>query len=288
MNVIDCDLVLYPRFHDGWVVFDRWFYRSGKVVQRIIYDTNAKKPKRTFPSFYFTQPRDYIQSVDKKYFRKHTDFFDREITGDEYNKRVTHLATDMIRETVRVCKVNKVKFSEKLFICPISGIVWKGGAFHNPWPHYRENHVERPFYLKAYRNDSCSEVLYISKSIQEHFELISWSNHSSRNRGVGLCSLNKKVMRDAAMFGFLGAPYDHDWSSRMSKFQKPNPRHFIFQLFCKSESMKVRKEDVIKSAARYIKKISRVAPLSEATKKFFKTLGALAHIKKAATYATQT
>jgi hypothetical protein len=282
-NTINCDLVLFPRFYDGWVVFDRWFYRNGKVIHKIIYDENAKKPCRKFPSFYFTTPINYIQCVDKKLFRKLSDFFDKEITGEEYNKRIKHLAIDVVRENIGVYKVNKVQFSEKLFICPISGIVWRGDGFVRPWPHYRKNHVDRPFYLKPYRNDGCSEILYITKRMREAFERFNFNSITGRDRGVKLRGCQKDV-REAAMFGFLPTHYLMNWGGRRNV---ECPRDFIWRLFKKSDSLKVCKEDVIKSAARYIKKATRIAPLSESTKRFFKTLGALAHLKKAEQYATQ-
>lgn len=54
------------------------------------------------------------------------------------------------------------------------------------------------------------------------------------------------------------------------------------------EREEVSRFDVIKSAARHIKKISRVAPLSKATRMFFQNLGALAHLMESQKYAKST
>jgi len=280
-NTINCDLVLYPKFQDGWVVFDRWFYRNGKAIHKV---TSGKK--RQFPEFNFETVLKYILSNDKKTFRKQNIFVDGEILGDEYNKRITHLKIDKKLKSIGIYIVNNVKFAERIFICPISGVVWKGEGLCKSWPHFRENHVSMPWYLKIYKNTYGSEILYVTKGIQEQFNQNYYDNI---NRGVRLRDW-KGSLRGYAINGvFLNILYEIGWRKHIGYWKKDfrNPREFLRCLFNNAHSLEVYQEDIIKSAARYIKKATRIAPLSESTKRFFKTLGALAHLKKAEQYATQ-
>ena len=301
-NTINCNLVLFPRFHDGWVVFDRWFYgnENGKVIHKIIYDENANKPKRMFPSFNFQHALDYLLSADKKAFRKKSDFFDSEISGSEYNKRITHLA----QHSKSVYRVHNVKFIGSLFICPISGVVWKKNeiCFQKPCPFGKKFLTKNPWKLSTFKYGCYTEILFAPDSLLEilahnrcpvdkgpkgvklwDYEFVSYDETTEM-------PIYEKVASTTAEYGYLSGLYDFGWGKYTGYRKKNylgNPRTFIWHLFNKQYALQVDKEDIIKSAARYIKKITRIAPLSESTKKFFKTLGALAHLKKAATYATQ-
>jgi hypothetical protein len=298
MKTINCDLVLYPKFQDGWVVFDRWFYRNGKAIHKIIYDVNAKKPCRKYPSFNFQHALDYILSADKKEFRNKNDFFDSEISGSEYNKRITHLAN----HSESVYCVHNVKFSQSIFICPISGVVWKDEGFGKPWPFFRQYHVRRPWYFKTYKDSYNNEILFAPKGIIEALErdgdpvkrtrlgVKLWDYECVSVDKTTLSPTWKKVASSTAEYGYLSGLYEHGWgkyTGYRKKNYSGNPREFLRRLFDKDHPSEVYQEDIIKSAARHIKKISRIAPLSEATKTFFKNLGALAHLQKAAQYATQ-
>ena len=300
MRKIHCDLVLYPRFHSGWVVFDRWFYRGGKVIHKIIYDENAIKPVRQFPSFNFQQALDYILSADKKTFRKQNHFLDSKISGSEYNKRITHVAW----HSESVYEVANVSFARSLFICPISGVVWKRNevCFQKPTPFGKKFLTDTPWKLSAFHYDSNTEILFATDSV-----IAALNNYGCRKfgraKGVALWDYEsdsvdaktgnpvwEKVATTTAEYGFLSGAYDVEWGKYTGYRKKNyagNPRDFIYYLFNPKYAPPVYKEDIVKSAARYIKKVTRIAPLSKSTKLFFKTLGALAHLQKAAKYATQ-
>jgi len=269
MSLIDCDLVLVPRISRTWILFDRYIFVEGKEYAHKRASTwlinygkkdsfgNIKfgQSNAQWPSFQYSHALEYILANDKKQFRKNTLFCDYDLKPSYFQNVKCSNGT--------ICKIVNVSAVQNLFICPSSGIVWQYPDNTSDWDN-----------MKGKFNFSLSSKIWKFKSLPESnrvFNNVLYNNH-----------ITEEIIKyNYSESAFLSSESVKLWE----KFCKKNftdCRSFLY------ETHKVSKHSVIKSAARYIKKISRVAPLSEATKKFFKTLGALAHIKKAATYATQT
>jgi hypothetical protein len=261
MNLI-ARLILFPRVERKWILFDRYVFVDNEKygfmkAQSSLMDydkiddygnVRVGRSHAIWPSFHYETSLNYILSEDKKHFRRQTNFCDFEISPDCF--KIAEISNG------QKCKFTSVEIVQNLFICPSSGVVWQ-----NP-PDFQTNILDLKLGPRP----------WVFKSIPEKNFIINSSLKDSRFLENVECNLSNTA--------FLSGDSIKIWQ-QFTWQQLDDPRSFIY------ETNKVCKEDVIKSAARYIKKATRIAPLSESTKRFFKTLGALAHLKKAEQYATQ-
>ena len=262
MNVIKYDLVLIPRIEFKWVHFDRWFYLNGEYhtheLARNVWDL------RDPFTFSFPDAVAYLIDPDKKAFRSHNCFYDGEVEAAYFRSpnrfyKLRHKAWAYHNQNEII---DSIEVAKNLFICPSTGIVWQHNEDDLDCNPFQKNFGvsvhKRLWSLKRYIPNKNLKTLHFCEN---HYGKLG------KSKTAFLSGQALEYWKTESKWGGLL----HD---------ETDYRSFLYK------EHKISKPSIIKSAARYIKKISRVAPLSEATKKFFKTLGALAHIKKAATYAT--
>jgi hypothetical protein len=251
------DLILVPRIEQKWVHFDRWYFVNGKYAKHEHARNNWEET--SLFSFKYIDVIKYILSDNKKEERIHSNIFDGEISILSqmlpiYGRRPDYWGFRWVQD--EIASVSVVK---NLYICPSTGIVWNtkiDDLDYNPFKReFGFPLTQRLWHFKSVQGNSC--LLY--NFLQAPTNLIE-------------IPMPQTAFLSGSIFKFL---WGYDCSSLKDH------RGFLLK------AQPVSKTDIIKSAARYIKKITRIAPLSESTKKFFKTLGALAHLKKAAAYATQ-
>jgi hypothetical protein len=250
------DLILTPRIETKWVHFDRYYFVAGKYVKHEIA-RNHWEELDAF-TFNFEDVIEYLTSDNKKEERLNSNIFDGEVCVSSELQPIHGRRPDCWGFRWMQDEIVSVSVVKNLFICPSTGIVWNTKIDDLAW---------NPF--KGDFGFPLTRRLWHFKSLQGNSELL----YAHRNDLIQL-PMPETAFLSGSILSFLWSHtrYFSGLKDHRSFLLKPPP---------------VSKHAIIKSAARHIKKISRIAPLSEATKTFFKNLGALAHLQKAAQYATQ-
>jgi len=252
------DLILVPRIEQKWVHFDRWYFVNGKYAKHHHARNNWEEPD--IFSFNYIDAIQYILSDNKKETRSCSNICDGEVVVSDkllpiHGRRRDYWGFRWIED--EIVSVSVVK---NLFICPSTGIVWQAKIDcldYNPF--------KRNFGFEL------TQRLWHFKSVKRNSKFLYLYAHSDNL--INLPMPNTAFL-SGSILNFL-------WNGNQYFSNFKDHRGFL------NKTQPVSKIDIIKSAARYIKKATRIAPLSESTKRFFKTLGALAHLKKAEQYATQ-
>jgi hypothetical protein len=249
-DVIDVKLRLYPRFGNTWVHYDHELFRvdNGKSVGELRSGTDWGSGGATFPSW-------RAGNFTAKYI---TSVDKKQWRFEEYRFREfwdkelkVNDFDDKIIINSREFKIVDVDVENPPYVCPQTGVVWM--------PKRREKTTfSKRLWLFAIAPKETNNFWVINSDECKFYK--------TRYATSKTAFISGNVLR-------LIFDYEPDIKDQ---------RAFLH------EREEVSRFDVIKSAARHIKKISRVAPLSKSTRMFFQNLGALAHLMQSQKYAKST
>jgi hypothetical protein len=109
-------LVLYPRFANTYVHYDRVIFKDGARVasQRSRSDWGGAP----YPSFRASEVVPYINAPDKKLYRQFHDAFDKSVEPSDFDEPLDYYNRPL-------GEITEVEVCNPPYICPSTGLVWQ-------------------------------------------------------------------------------------------------------------------------------------------------------------------